>query len=232
VLGELELYVDDDPAYWREGGYLALARLYIARGQHAEVLGLLERMLSKAERQGRVGQAIAVLCLQALAWRVGGMDERALALLERALALAQPEGFVRIFVDGGPAIENLLHRAAQRAAAARRAALAQRSASAREGASSFVAELLAAFDASLPQATPTPDANVQRFASSVRLGALTRRERQVLALLASERSVQEIADALTIARSTVRSHVKHIYEKLDVHSRTQAVIRGQELGLL
>ena len=139
-----------------------------------------------------------------------GHREEALAALERALVLAQPEGYVRLFADEGLPMTALL-----------------RGLSAQDSVARYVAALLAALG----------DEPSSRIASSVagRGGLeepLTEREQDVLRLLAMGRSTPEIARALYVEVNTVRTHVKHLYAKLDVHSRDQAVWRARELGLL
>jgi LuxR family maltose regulon positive regulatory protein len=126
--------------------------------------------------------------------------------LERALSLAEPEGYVRTFVDEGEPMARLLRRA-----------LAQGLAP------SYVASLLAALG---EEAMPLPPGEQPL------VEPLTQREIEVLHLIAAGLSNQEIAQELVIALSTVKSHINHMYGKLGVKSRTQAVARAQELGLL
>ena len=117
---EQGLSVDDDLSYLREFEHITLARVLIARyksdrvdGSIHEAMGLLERLLQAAEEGGRMGSVIEILVLQALAHQAQGNISLALAPLERALALAEPEGYVRIFVDEGPPMAALLQEAAQ-----------------------------------------------------------------------------------------------------------------------
>jgi LuxR family maltose regulon positive regulatory protein len=98
----------------REFEHITLARLLLARGSAAEALALLDRLLLTAEGGGRVGSVIEILVLQALAQHDGGRTPAALASMERALALAEPEGYIRIFVDEGPRMAELLQAAAKR----------------------------------------------------------------------------------------------------------------------
>ncbi|MBC8074644.1 MAG: response regulator transcription factor, partial [Chloroflexales bacterium] len=122
---------------------------------------------------------------------------------ERALALARPNGHVRTFVDEGAHMAALLRKA-------RSAGIGGR----------YVARLLAAF----PAATDAPGAALPE--------PLTAREGQVLRHLADHRPLAAIAAALVVAPSTLRSHVKHLYAKLGVHSRLEALARARALGLL
>ena len=136
-----------------------------------------------------------------------GSEEKALEYLEQALHLAAPEDYVRAFLDEDSALAQLLPHA-------------------RHVAPEFVDELLAAFEVSPPYShAPTPIAQPL-------VDPLSGRELEVLRLMAANLSAPEIARELVIAVSTVRSHIKHIYGKLDAHSRYEAVERARVLGLL
>jgi len=198
--------VADDLVYPREIEYLALARLLIAQGKPGEAAALLERLLQAAEAGGRVGWTIATLVLRALALQARGDVDQAMTPLARALALAEPEGYVRVFVDEGPAMAELLRDAASRGIAP-----------------GYASRLLAAFDVS-EYATHT--------SAQPLIEPLSERELEVLRFLTTHLSSTEIAKELVIAPSTVRSHVKSIYGKLNVHGRKNAVQRAGELGLL
>jgi LuxR family maltose regulon positive regulatory protein len=117
---ERGLSIEDDLSYLREFEHLTLARLLLARYKSdradrslREAMGLLERLLQAAEGGGRAGSIIEILVLQALALQVRGDVPAALAPLERALTLAEPEGYVRLFVDEGPPMAALLAAAAK-----------------------------------------------------------------------------------------------------------------------
>jgi LuxR family maltose regulon positive regulatory protein len=176
-----------------------------------QALRLLARLLGAAETARRAGSEIRILVLQALGFQAQGDRVRALVSLERALSLAEPEGFVRTFVDEGEPSARLLRRA-----------LSQRIAP------NYVTRLLAAFGQEVALASPAP-------ASPARgslVEPLSDRELEVLRLIAAGLSNPEIAQELVIAVSTVKSHVNHIFGKLGVTSRTQAVARARELNLL
>jgi LuxR family maltose regulon positive regulatory protein len=132
--------------------------------------------------------------------------------LARALSLAEPGGFRRIFLDEGEPMAGLLRQAAKRGVAP-----------------TYVAKLLAAFEELAP---PGVEAQPSHPHAQPLIEPLSERELDVLRLLAAGMSNPEIADALYIAVSTVRSHCKNIYSKLNVHKRWDAVQRGQELGLI
>jgi LuxR family maltose regulon positive regulatory protein len=172
-----------------------------------------------AESRGWVGKAIEVLVLEALAHQGRGDTDAALVALERALSVAEPRGYLRTFVDEGPRMASLLHEAAARGLAP-----------------DYVRRLLAAFveamDTDSPGATEAAPVSLGHRPQSALVESLTERELEVLQLIAEGLSNREIADRLVLALSTVKVHTRNIYGKLGVHSRTQAVMRAQELGLL
>lgn len=206
----------DDLAYLHEFEHITLARVLIARHESERVAGavddavrLLERLLHAAEEGGRIGSVIEILASQALAHQAQGETSSALAALERALCLAEPEGYVRVFVDEGLPMARLLQEAASRGVApdsARR--------------------LLTAFPSAGPHhAGPAG-------ASSERVELLSEREREVLQHIAAGLTNREIAARLYLSLYTVKAHARSIYDKLDAHSRTQAVARARKLGVL
>ena len=204
--------------------HIVLARLLIALDRAAEALDLLEPLLVQAREWDRVDLVIEVQILRALAWQVAGDDGRAMDALTEALSLAEPGGWVRTFLDEGPALAGLLRRAAVQGITPARGTTPGRSIS-----PAYVASLLAAFDASESHVGST----VPQYRSAQPLvEPLSEREMEVLRLLSAGLSNPEIAEQLYIAVSTVRSHCKSIYGKLDVHKRWDAVHRAQELGLL
>ena len=211
---ERGLSVDDDLSYLREFEHITLARVLIARYKSDradrsihEAVGLLERLLKAAEEGGRTGSVIEILVLQALAHEAQGKISHALDPLERALTLAEPEGYVRIFVDEGEAMRDLL-----------------RHATAGGIAGFYTRLLLSAFDESA--STPT-----QAGAGDLAV-PLTAREVEILRLIATGMRNQEIADQLFISLSTVKRHIANAYGKLDVSHRMEAIVRANELNLL
>lgn len=182
-------------------------RILLAQKKLDEALDFLDRLATAAEMSEYGAALIEALILQALARHLQGDDERALERLEDALALAAPQGYVRPFLVLGPRepMTALLRQAISRGIAP-----------------VYASKLLAAFDVSEGELPHTPTL----------VEPLSERERQVLRLVAAGLSNREIADELVVAVSTVKSHTNHIYGKLGVKSRTQAVARAQELGLL
>lgn len=164
---------------------------------------------------------IEVLVLKALALRKQNHERGALATLRRALTLAEPEGFVRVFVDEGAPMLDLLRRVLK----------AQRTEPpdiAGDVPLEYVGRLLAALGAPVTALTKV---HVRGPAELV-LDPITEREMEVLKLLDSELSNREIATRMFVSLATVKTHIKHLYRKLGVRARHQAIARGKELGLL
>jgi len=216
---ERDLSVDDELSYLREFEHITLARVLIAQyasvqkvGFINEAMGLLDRLLKAAEEGGRTGSVIEILVLQALAHEAQGDISPALVFLERALTLAEPEGYVRIFVDEGPPMVQLLNEVLNRGIA-----------------SEYVRQLLVAF----PDAEPEQADSVKRQAPGSELvEPLSEREIDVLQLIAAGHKYQEVAVQLVISLNTVRHHTKNIYSKLEVNNRAQAIKKANDLNLL
>jgi LuxR family transcriptional regulator, maltose regulon positive regulatory protein len=216
---ERGLSVDDDLSYLREFEHITLARVRIAQHRNDlvkstiyEAAELLERLLIAAEAGKRIGSVIEILVLQALAHVAQGNISSALGPLERALTLAEPEGYVRLFVDEGSPMARLLYEA-----------LAQ------EVEPAYIQRLLAAFPVvvseqktSLPLSDP----------ASEWVEPLSERELEVLQLIAEGLTNQEVATRLYLSLHTVKVHARNIYAKLGVKNRTQAVAKGKALGIL
>ncbi len=192
--------------------YLVLARILIAQGQLDEAIKLLKHVLKAAETGGRTSKVIEIKILQALTYQAGGEMERALSALEGALTLAEPEGFIRIFVDEGRPMAHLLHEALSRGIAP-----------------DYVRCLLAAFPTDEPAQAGTRTSSSDQ---SKLVEPLSQRELEVLQLIAEGLTNREIAERLFLSLNTVKVHTRNIYGKLNVRSRTQAIARSQELGLL
>lgn len=207
---EQGLSANDQLSYLREFEHITLARVLLARQEsdRSEVTDLLERLLRAAEAGGRSGSAIEILILQALAHQMQGDIQAALLSLERALSLAEPEGYVRIFVDEGQPMAALLEAALKQGIA-------------RE----YVRRLLKAFG------TPEERTEVKPTANAPLIEPLSERERDVLRLLGTDLSGPEMASQLIVSLNTLRTHTKNIYDKLGVNNRRAAVRRAAELGL-
>ncbi|HEU5100929.1 MAG TPA: LuxR C-terminal-related transcriptional regulator, partial [Roseiflexaceae bacterium] len=203
--------------------HTTLARVRLAEGQPDEAAQLLDRLLAVAEAGGWVGDGIEILALQALAHAAQGARTQALTTLGRALALAEPEGYVRIFVDEGAPMAELL-----------RTLNADRSRQ-NDPRSPYVERLLGAFPTAIAQADATPmkqDVHRSSLVVPPLVEPLSEREREVLRLLAAGLESPEIARELIIGVSTARTHIKNIYGKLGVHGRIQAIERARALALV
>ena len=192
-----------------ERAQLALAQVLIVNGDRASrtrARTLLDRLLRPAAAEGRVGILIETLTLQALAhWRSGDRAG-ALASLERALRLAEPEGYVRLFADLGLPLARLLQDARARSVMP-----------------DYVGRLLAACGADLTAAASGRGALPE---------PLSPREREVLSLIAAGLTNREIAERLVVSPETIKKHTGSIYGKLGVGNRTEAATRARELDLL
>jgi LuxR family maltose regulon positive regulatory protein len=201
---------DDELGYLRECEHFTLARIQLAAGDRVDAeqaLRLLERLADAAESGRRGRSVVEALALQALAHRLLGERDRALRSLERALALAAPEGYVRLFVDEGAPMAALLGDVAKE-----------------KGTAASYAERLVAASGEPGSAAP--------IRKQPLVEALSERELEVLRLLTSDLDGPDIARELFVSVNTLRTHTKNIFAKLGVTSRRAAVRRASELGLL
>ena len=213
---ERGLGVEDEPSYLREREHLVLARVLLAQGKVDQALRLLKWHLEEAQAQRRRGSEIEILMLQALALWERDAKERAVSTLTRALTLAEPEGYVRTFVDEGPEMPPLVSEVLK--AHQWRHLVRPDPPSAH-----YLRKLLAALEqpasGSMPPTPQHPE-------------PLSERELEVLQLIAAGKSNRRIAQELFVTAGTVKTHIRSIYRKLDAHSRTQALVRARELNLL
>jgi LuxR family maltose regulon positive regulatory protein len=207
------LSVDDDVSYLREFEHVTLARALLARSRSEpgepsldRTLGLLGRLLHAAEAGDRTGSVIEILVLQALGQQVRGDVPAALVPLGRALTLAEPEGYRRVFLDEGSPMAGLLRAAAEQGVA-----------------TDYVRRLLAVFGDIQP---------ARSTSSASQIEPLSGRELDVLRLLRTDLGGPDIARELVVSLNTVRTHTKNIYAKLGVNNRRAAVRRAEELKLL
>jgi LuxR family maltose regulon positive regulatory protein len=190
---------------------LALAHVRLAKADAEGTLAVLGPFRRHAEERGWADDRLRSLVVESLAHHAQGDTTRALALLEEALAMAEPEGFVRIFIDEGVPMARLLYEAQTNGIRP-----------------TYVRHLLAAFPATVPE---TRIAAVQGKDSRL-AEPLSPRELEVLCLLADGLTNQEIAARLFLSLHTVKAHARTIYAKLGAGSRTQAAARARALGLL
>jgi LuxR family maltose regulon positive regulatory protein len=208
--------------YAHESDYSDLARSLIALGRAGEAMPLLERLLEAARSMERQGDAIRYLGLQALAFHALGDISSARASLGQALPLAKPEGYVRIFVDEGAPMAELLRAFSDQlsAVSSHPSVVGREQSAARQV---YVDKLLAAFGAPARDRAIPPSPIVE---------PLSARELEVLRLMTEGDKFAIIAERLFISLNTVRHHTRNIYGKLGAHSRAQAIARARELGLL
>jgi LuxR family transcriptional regulator, maltose regulon positive regulatory protein len=190
---------------------LSKARVLLAQGDYSAAMTVLKSFRQQMEARGWADERLRAMVLQAVAFHLKGEKKPAVQVLSEALALAEPSGFIRIFVDEGAPMAQLLSEA-----------------SAQRIMPDYVGKLLAAFKAedqksedksSLPTAKPNSE-------------SLSQRELEVLQLLAQGLSNREISERLFLALDTVKGHNRLIFDKLHVQRRTEAVARARELGLL
>jgi LuxR family maltose regulon positive regulatory protein len=220
----------DEPSYPREVEYLTLAWVLLAQGRDDpegpyfdDTLRLIDLLLRAAESGARMGSVIEMLILRALALYAQRETSGAFAALERALTLAEPEGYIRVLVDEGRPMAALLSEFKARRRGGR---------GTKQLASlGYVRRLLAVFESPHTGAEPPSPVQHAQATGQPLPEPLTRREREVLSLLAEGFSNREIAARLFIAPSTVKWYVHSILRKLEVDSRTKAVARGRELHL-
>lgn len=214
-----ELSAGDTLSYPQEFEHVTLARVLLAQYRRdrvdralKEAIELLDRLLKAAEAAERMGSALEILVLQALAHQMRGDLHAALIPLQHALILAEPEGYARVFLDEGPAMAQLLREAETRGSMP-----------------GYAGRLLGATEgdryerAGAPR-LPSPQTTL--------VEPLSQRELEILRLFNTDLSGPEIARELVIALSTLRTHTKAIYGKLNANSRRAAVKRANELGLI
>jgi LuxR family maltose regulon positive regulatory protein len=188
------------------------ARVSLASGDSSAALAALEPFRREVEAKGWEDERLKVMVLQAVALYAHGEKNNAMQLLGETLALAEPGGFIRIFIDEGSPMAELLSEAAVQGVMP-----------------AYVARLVGAFEAekqasaNISHRTPTPQPLIE---------PLSQRELEVLQLIADGLSNREIAARLFLAEVTVKGHNQRIFGKLQVQRRTEAVARARELGLL
>jgi LuxR family maltose regulon positive regulatory protein len=209
------LSAQDDLSYGREFEHITLARILLTqyridRADHfmRETIGLLQRLLQAAEAGERTGSVIEILVLLSLAHQAHGDIPAALVPLSRALTLAESEGYVRMFVDEGPSMAELLTRMKDEGGRMKE----------------YSRTLLAAFG-------KQEDVHPASFIPQPLMEPLSVRELDVLRLLRTDLSGPEIARELMVSLHTLRTHTNNIYTKLGVNNRRAAVRRAEELDL-
>jgi len=185
---------------------IVLAKIWLSQHEPEKALPLLEHALQSTHAVGRLGNAIHILAVQAIVYHAQGQNEQAFTTLEHALELAEPEGYVRVFVDEGAPMARLLRRMLTRSAALE-----------------YIHKLLEALGEPANVDIPIP-ANL--------IDPLSQREREVLRLIVDGATNKEIADELVLTVNTVKRHISNIFGKLHVSNRVQAVAQARELNLI
>ena len=220
------LSVDDNLSYLREFDHITLVKVLLARYQSDhdkrslnDAMKLLDRLLKVADEGGRNGSMIEILVLQALAHHLHDDITAALTPLQYALDLAEPEGYVRIFLDEGPRMKELIGEALKR-----------------KHMPVYPQVLLNAYEVKKQQSFDQID--LQRAIPKEQVGSelleqvLSRREQEILILITQGLSNREIGERLFLALDTIKGHNRKIFDKLHVQSRTEAIARARELGLM
>jgi LuxR family maltose regulon positive regulatory protein len=190
---------------------LSQARVHLAQGDAPAALTVLERLRQEIEPKNWQDEQLKIMVLQAVAQHKGGKQDKALRVLGEALTSAEPGGFIRIFVDEGVPMAELLTEAVAQGMMP-----------------DYVTKLLAAFETEKQKIEDQPPLPVEQPL----LEPLSQRELDVLRLIAEGLSNDEIGKRLFLALDTVKGHNRRIYDKLQVQRRTEAVARARELGLL
>jgi LuxR family maltose regulon positive regulatory protein len=196
--------------------YRLLARVLMAQGEMDRAVDLLTRLIEELRAADKRVGALVTQALLALALQKKGESARALIVLEEVLLAAEPQGYVRTFVDEGASMWALLRDLRPRLTDVR--------------ARDYIDALLSAFDVSA--FSDAHIATASQTSLSTPVDALTARELEVLQLVAQGLSDREIAERLVVVAGTIKRHLNSIYSKLGVHSRTQALARAREQHLI
>ncbi len=197
------LTIEDELNFLKEYEHLTLARIRLTKGEAAEIISFLDRLLIAAEAGGRIASVIDIHIVRGLAYQTLQEKEAGLDALKKALSLAAPQQYVRPFLEAGTQLQALLA-----------------SAEVQKAEPEFVSYLLSHLT------SPTPSANQQL------IEPLSEREIEVLQLIANGLSNQDISQRLFLSLSTIKGHNQNIFGKLMVKRRTEAVARARELGLI
>ncbi|MGE5222163.1 MAG: LuxR C-terminal-related transcriptional regulator, partial [Omnitrophica WOR_2 bacterium] len=229
--------IDEEIPFEREEEITLLVKVLLASGKYAEASQWTSRLLAREELASNQGRLIEVLALQALVAQAQGETEKAFSSLERALTLAEPEGYLRLFLDEGESMQRLILDFRNRVA---------NDISGREKLLGYMDKLISAFSTpamkvsktvikpAAGQKTPVRESveSPQQAPVNSTSRPLSAREAEVLHWMAHGLTNQQIADILFVSLNTVKTHVKNILSCLEVQNRTQAIARARELGIL
>jgi LuxR family maltose regulon positive regulatory protein len=190
---------------------ISQARVHLAQGDPSAALAVLEPLRQQMEAKNWVDEQLKIMVLQTVALQAHDEKDKAVQLLGEALALAEPGGFIRLFVDEGEPMAQLLLEAGSQGVNL-----------------DYIGKLLAAFEAEVQTSEDKPGLPHAKLL----IEQLSERELEVLQLIAQGLSNHVISERLFLALSTVKGHNRIIFDKLHVQNRTEAVARARELGLL
>jgi len=215
---DLGLYTDGEAKLADETGFfllqesIVLARILIAQERFDETTRLLQHLLNAAAAGGHTSRVIEILILQAMSFKADDDTPQAITTLEKALNFAEPEGFIHIFVDEGPAMASLLYEALKV-----------------DISPDYIGQLLAAFPV---DESEKPDPSRPQTHGTGLVEPLSVREIEVLQLISEGLTNSEIGSRLYLSPNTVKAHARNIYAKIGVNNRTQAGAKARALGLL
>jgi LuxR family maltose regulon positive regulatory protein len=195
------------------------ARVYLAQGEPSKALAVLEPVRKQMEAKGWQDERLKVMVLQAVALHARGEKDQAMRMLSEALTLAEPGGFIRLFVDEGEAMRLLIVDF--------RLWIEKQKRGEDQKLFGYVEKLLSAF----AQPAPTHQSAIRNQQSEI-LEPLSPRELEILRLIAQGLSNREISERLFLALDTVKGHNRRIFDKLHVQRRTEAIAQARELGWL
>ena len=214
---ERDLSVEDELSFLQEYEHLTFVRVLIAQFQQDQSRAIIEqavmflsRLEEAAKEGGRMGSLLEILILQGIAYQAAGDQTQAIEVLQKAIALAEPQGYERPFVTEGEPMAKLLKQIA----------------GLNNEHKPYVTKLLAAFEKPSANLIDSPET------ATPLLDPLSEREQDVLRYLTTEMSGPAIAQELMISLNTLRTHTKNIYSKLGDNSRRSAVRKAEELNLL
>ena len=191
------------------------ASLLLAQGKYADVLTELENLVYEHEQKGVNWYLLNLLPLQALALQALGREEDAMKVIDHCLSLAEPEGYVRIFVERGAPMQSLLQLASRQGIR-----------------TEYINKLLPAFKSRGLSKKPVITKTQPIEQGTALIEPLSERELQVLRLLQSAMTSEEISRELLISVNTARTHIRNVYGKLAVHGRIEAIQKAKELKLI
>jgi LuxR family maltose regulon positive regulatory protein len=203
------------PPYLLEVQQISVAWVCLAQGSFEKALATTDSVIDQAEIAGRTAHVIESCLLKSLVFQAKKETTQAVAALRKAISFAASEGYIRVFLEGGKPVWELLPLVAGQ-----------------NFNHHYVSQLLAAFDEKTSIFKPQLQPDIQVLPRNALAEPLTARECEVLKLIAAGYTNQQIADTLIVSLNTVKKHTTHIYGKLQVQNRTEASNRARELGLL